>query len=152
MVSVFIIYYFVIVDQFILLPVCTSWMWTTHWKIWNPMILILSMNSNVGSRNNSTEVCSYAFSNFNAFHWEIITNVECFSAKETFMLNLIYDYHLATESLRAVDVIVSIKEPHDKYFFDRLVVFHYYRPILNTSSSSGWCTCYEQVVRRCQKQ
>ncbi|KAK7573363.1 hypothetical protein V9T40_010554 [Parthenolecanium corni] len=41
------------------------------------------------------------------------------ATKETWVLNLIYDYYLATDSLRAVDVIVAIKEPHDKYFFDR---------------------------------
>lgn len=49
--------------------------------------------------------------------------VEYFSAKETFLLNLIYDYYLANKSLRAVDVIVAMKEPHDRHFFDRLVEF-----------------------------
>lgn len=30
-----------------------------------------------------------------------------------------YDYYMATGSQRAVEILVAVKEPHDKYLFDR---------------------------------
>lgn len=85
---------------------------------------------------NASMCVSYSLTNFCTHQWKMMTYVECSAAKETWVLNLIYDYYLATDSLRAVDVIVAIKEPHDKYFFDRLVLFPNYRqnPYVNSST------------------
>ncbi|KAL4148614.1 hypothetical protein QTP88_002799 [Uroleucon formosanum] len=41
--------------------------------------------------------------------------------KEPWLLNGMYDYFMSTGSQRAVEVLVAVREPHDKYLFDRLV-------------------------------
>lgn len=40
--------------------------------------------------------------------------------KESWLLNGIFDYYLATNSARCIEILVSVREPHDKYLFDRL--------------------------------
>ncbi|KAJ8924577.1 hypothetical protein NQ315_000726 [Exocentrus adspersus] len=53
------------------------------------------------------------------------------NAKETFreqfvkvndpwLLNGLYDYYLNTNSIRSMDILVNIREPHHQYLFDRL--------------------------------
>ncbi|XP_050534355.1 hamartin isoform X1 [Daktulosphaira vitifoliae] len=42
------------------------------------------------------------------------------STREPWLLNGMYDYFMSTGSQRAVEVLVAIREPHDKYLFDRL--------------------------------
>ncbi|XP_025197521.1 hamartin isoform X2 [Melanaphis sacchari] len=41
--------------------------------------------------------------------------------KEPWLLNGMYDYFISTGSQRAIEVLVAVREPHDKYLFDRLV-------------------------------
>lgn len=43
------------------------------------------------------------------------------SAKESWLLNGLVDYYIASGSMRCVDILVGVREPHDKYLFDRLV-------------------------------
>lgn len=33
-----------------------------------------------------------------------------------------YDYFMSTGSQRAVEVLVAVREPHDKFLFDRYVI------------------------------
>lgn len=35
-------------------------------------------------------------------------------------MNGLFDYYLSTNSLRAVEVLVGVREPHDKHLLDRL--------------------------------
>uniref|UniRef100_A0A0A9Z0Q1 Hamartin n=1 Tax=Lygus hesperus TaxID=30085 RepID=A0A0A9Z0Q1_LYGHE len=42
------------------------------------------------------------------------------STKESWLLNGIIDYFIQTGSLRIVDVIVGVREPHERFFFDRM--------------------------------
>ncbi|KAG5882070.1 hypothetical protein JTB14_023790 [Gonioctena quinquepunctata] len=39
---------------------------------------------------------------------------------ESWLLHGLYDYYLSTNSERAMDILVNIKEPHHSYLFDRL--------------------------------
>lgn len=41
-------------------------------------------------------------------------------AKESWLLNGLFDYYLTTNSARAIELLVSVREPHDKYLFDKL--------------------------------
>lgn len=43
-----------------------------------------------------------------------------FSAKESWLLHCLVDYFIATQSMRCVDILVGVREPHDKYFFDKV--------------------------------
>ncbi|KAK6627296.1 hypothetical protein RUM44_009773 [Polyplax serrata] len=40
--------------------------------------------------------------------------------KESWLLNGLVDYFISTGSMRCVDILVGVREPHDKYFFDRV--------------------------------
>ncbi|GLV45534.1 Tsc1 [Carabus blaptoides fortunei] len=40
--------------------------------------------------------------------------------KEAWLLSGLFDYYLSTNSARAIEILVSVREPHDKYLFDRL--------------------------------
>lgn len=40
-------------------------------------------------------------------------------ARDPWLLNGMYDYFMATGSQKAVEIIVAVGEPHDKYLFDR---------------------------------
>lgn len=40
--------------------------------------------------------------------------------KESWLLNGIFDYYIATNSVRCIELLVSVREPHDKYLFDKL--------------------------------
>uniref|UniRef100_A0A1B6CYZ0 Hamartin n=1 Tax=Clastoptera arizonana TaxID=38151 RepID=A0A1B6CYZ0_9HEMI len=42
------------------------------------------------------------------------------STKESWLLNGLFEYYLSTGSLRTVDIFVGVREPHDKYLFDKL--------------------------------
>ncbi|KAG8232141.1 hypothetical protein J437_LFUL012151 [Ladona fulva] len=42
------------------------------------------------------------------------------ATKEPWLLNGIFDYYISTNSYRMVDILVGVREPHDKYLFDRL--------------------------------
>ncbi|KAK9499965.1 hypothetical protein O3M35_002893 [Rhynocoris fuscipes] len=42
------------------------------------------------------------------------------ATKESWLLSGIFDYYISTGSLRAVDIIVGVREPHERYFFDRI--------------------------------
>lgn len=50
----------------------------------------------------------------NKFH-ELFT-----STKESWLLNGMFDYYLNSGSVRAIDVLICVREPHDRYLFDRL--------------------------------
>lgn len=43
------------------------------------------------------------------------------SIKEPWLLNGIFEYYISTGSLRSVDIIVGVREPHERYFFDRVL-------------------------------
>lgn len=40
--------------------------------------------------------------------------------REAWLLNGIFDYFLLTNSARCIEVLVSVREPHEKYLCDRL--------------------------------
>ncbi|XP_012257085.2 hamartin [Athalia rosae] len=42
------------------------------------------------------------------------------ATKDNWLVNGLFDYYLSTNSLRAVEVLVGVKEPHDKHLLDRL--------------------------------
>ncbi|XP_008215253.1 hamartin isoform X2 [Nasonia vitripennis] len=42
------------------------------------------------------------------------------STKDNWLVNGLFDYYLSTDSLRAVEVLAGVREPHDKHLFDRL--------------------------------
>ncbi|XP_022201309.2 hamartin [Nilaparvata lugens] len=42
------------------------------------------------------------------------------SAKEAWVMNGLLDYYFATGSLRVVEILIGIREPNDKFLFDRL--------------------------------
>ncbi|XP_046388125.1 hamartin isoform X2 [Ischnura elegans] len=42
------------------------------------------------------------------------------ATKESWLLNGIFDYYMSTNSYRMVEILVGVREPHDKYLFDRL--------------------------------
>ena len=35
-------------------------------------------------------------------------------------MNGLVDYFIATGSMRCVDILIGVREPHDKYFFDKV--------------------------------
>lgn len=39
--------------------------------------------------------------------------------RESWMLHGLYEYWMITNSARAIDVIVAVKEPHDMFFFEK---------------------------------
>lgn len=43
-----------------------------------------------------------------------------FSAKDNWLVNGLFDYYLSTNSLRAVEVLAGVRDPHDKHLLDRL--------------------------------
>ncbi|XP_073976123.1 tuberous sclerosis 1 protein hamartin isoform X2 [Rhodnius prolixus] len=43
------------------------------------------------------------------------------STKESWLLNGIFEYYISTGSLRSVDIIVGVREPHERHFFDRIL-------------------------------
>ncbi|XP_026666826.1 hamartin isoform X2 [Ceratina calcarata] len=51
--------------------------------------------------------------------------------KDTWLVNGLFDYYLSTNSSRAVEVLVGVREPHDKHLLDRL------SEVLSKSGSSG---------------
>lgn len=42
------------------------------------------------------------------------------ATKESWLVNGLFDYYLSTGSVRTVEILVGVREPHDKYLFDRL--------------------------------
>lgn len=40
-------------------------------------------------------------------------------AKDSWLLNGVYDYFMQSQSLKVVDVLAMVNEPHDKYFLDK---------------------------------
>ncbi|XP_071443239.1 hamartin isoform X2 [Hetaerina americana] len=42
------------------------------------------------------------------------------ATKESWLLNGIFDYYMSTNSNRIVEILVGVREPHDKYLFDRI--------------------------------
>ncbi|CAH1390368.1 unnamed protein product [Nezara viridula] len=42
------------------------------------------------------------------------------STKESWLLNGMFDYYLSCGSERSIDVLICVREPHDRYLFDRL--------------------------------
>lgn len=40
--------------------------------------------------------------------------------KESWLLNGIFDYYVVTGSARCIEILVSVREPHDKYLFDKI--------------------------------
>ncbi|XP_014276292.1 hamartin isoform X2 [Halyomorpha halys] len=42
------------------------------------------------------------------------------STKESWLLNGMFDYYLSCGSERSIDVLIGVREPHDRYLFDRL--------------------------------
>ena len=42
------------------------------------------------------------------------------TAKDSWLVNGLFDYYLSTDSLRAIEVLSGVREPHDKHLLDRL--------------------------------
>ncbi|KAJ8668700.1 hypothetical protein QAD02_010363 [Eretmocerus hayati] len=42
------------------------------------------------------------------------------STKDNWVVNGLFDYYLSTDSLRAVEILSGVREPHDKHLFDKL--------------------------------
>ncbi|KAK9300882.1 hypothetical protein QLX08_006587 [Tetragonisca angustula] len=42
------------------------------------------------------------------------------STKDNWLINGLFDYYLSTNSLRAVEILTGIRDPHDKHLLDRL--------------------------------
>lgn len=42
------------------------------------------------------------------------------ATKEAWLLNGIFDYYLITNSARCIEILVGVREPHDKHLFDKL--------------------------------
>ncbi|XP_044014217.1 hamartin-like isoform X2 [Aphidius gifuensis] len=42
------------------------------------------------------------------------------STKDNWLVNGLFDYYLSTNSLRAIEVLAGVREPHDKHLLDRL--------------------------------
>nr|XP_031840496.1 hamartin [Nomia melanderi]XP_031840497.1 hamartin [Nomia melanderi] len=42
------------------------------------------------------------------------------NTKDNWLVNGLFDYYLSTNSLRAVEVLASVRDPHDKHLLDRL--------------------------------
>uniref|UniRef100_A0AAU7B972 Tuberous sclerosis protein product-1 n=1 Tax=Pyrrhocoris apterus TaxID=37000 RepID=A0AAU7B972_PYRAP len=42
------------------------------------------------------------------------------STKEQWLLNGMFDYYIKSGSVRAIDVLICVREPHDRYLLDRL--------------------------------
>ncbi|KAJ9597281.1 hypothetical protein L9F63_011852 [Diploptera punctata] len=42
------------------------------------------------------------------------------TTKESWLVNGLFDYYLQTNSTRSVEILVGVREPHDKHLFDRL--------------------------------
>ncbi|XP_043514141.1 hamartin isoform X1 [Frieseomelitta varia] len=42
------------------------------------------------------------------------------STKDNWLINGLFDYYLSTNSLRAVEILAGIRDPHDKHLLDRL--------------------------------
>ncbi|XP_011314218.1 hamartin [Fopius arisanus] len=42
------------------------------------------------------------------------------STKDSWLVNGLFDYYLSTDSLRTIEVLAGVREPHDKYLLDRL--------------------------------
>ncbi|KZC04801.1 PREDICTED: hamartin [Dufourea novaeangliae] len=42
------------------------------------------------------------------------------STKDNWLVNGLFDYYLSTNSLRSVEVLASVRDPHDKHLLDRL--------------------------------
>ncbi|XP_012279435.1 hamartin [Orussus abietinus] len=53
------------------------------------------------------------------------------STKDSWLVNGLFDYYISTNSLRAVEVLAGVREPHDKYLLDRLT------EALSKASSQG---------------
>lgn len=41
-------------------------------------------------------------------------------AKDNWLVNGLFDYYLSTNSLRIVEVLAGVRDPHDKHLLDRL--------------------------------
>ncbi|KAI5730010.1 hypothetical protein M8J76_009050 [Diaphorina citri] len=65
------------------------------------------------------------------------------SSKEPWLVNGLVDYFLASNSLRAVDVLVIIREPHDKFLFDRVA-----ETLRSPSTRLGALTLLGHIVQR----
>lgn len=66
-------------------------------------------------------ITNYIINNPNVLKFNIL-----FLAKDPWILNGMYDYYMATNSTRALDVLVTVREPHDKFLFDRYDYFIYF--------------------------
>lgn len=42
------------------------------------------------------------------------------TAKDNWLVNGLFDYYLCTDSLRTVEVLAGVRDPHDKHLLDRL--------------------------------
>ncbi|XP_066991586.2 hamartin isoform X2 [Anabrus simplex] len=42
------------------------------------------------------------------------------SIRESWLVNGLFEYYLATSSMRPVDILVGVREPHDKHLFDKV--------------------------------
>lgn len=43
-----------------------------------------------------------------------------FAAKDNWLVNGLFDYYLSTNSVRTVEVLAGVRDPHDKHLLDRL--------------------------------
>ncbi|KAL1131106.1 hypothetical protein AAG570_012343 [Ranatra chinensis] len=41
-------------------------------------------------------------------------------SRESWLLNGLFEYHINTGSIRTVEILVGVREPHDRYLFDKI--------------------------------
>ncbi|XP_011495436.1 PREDICTED: hamartin [Ceratosolen solmsi marchali] len=79
-------------------------------------------NSSVGSSTGVAELFHMLESNKLSDVEEIkkVFHDHFLSTKDNWLVNGLFDYYLSTNSLRAVEVLAGVREPHDKHLFDKL--------------------------------
>jgi tuberous sclerosis protein 1 len=68
-------------------------------------------------------------------------------AKDNWLVNGLFDYYLSTDSLRAVEVLAGVREPHDKHLFDKLSETLAAKPV-NNGHKVRTLTLLGHVARR----
>lgn len=90
----YILYLFAKIIKFLAAKHITSYFWARSWQF-IPFI-------------SSSERC------YNTFL--IVTAI---SVKEPWLLNGIYDYYLSSNSVRSMEILCNVKEPHNVFLFDK---------------------------------
>lgn len=73
----------------------------------------------------------FNFENIDSIDSNHVYYIKLFTAKDNWLVNGLFDYYLSTNSLRAVEVLAGVRDPHDKHLLDRL------SDILSKTGNSG---------------